>query len=128
MHQFFQETINVCGCAKLSNPNNHNCHRHWAFALFKKGEMAKAIKKIKKGIEKNPKDADNWVVWGLIMRTVGNYQSAKHKFKKALRLDPNNETACIELEIVERIIELDNQIPLDSVPSIRKNPQRNGQG
>jgi hypothetical protein len=49
--------------------------------------MAKAIKKIKKGIQKNPKDADNWVVWGLIMRydinfiiylyrTVGNYWSA----------------------------------------------------
>jgi hypothetical protein len=50
MHQFFQETINVCGCAKVNNPSNHNCHRHWAFALFKKGEMAKAIKKIKKGI------------------------------------------------------------------------------
>ena len=29
---------------------NHGCHRHWAFALFKKGEMAKAIKKIKKSI------------------------------------------------------------------------------
>ena len=35
--------------------------------------------KIKKGIYKQPKDADNWVVWGLIMRTVGNYTSAKHK-------------------------------------------------
>ena len=75
--------------------------------------MAKAIKKIKKGIQKNPKDADNWVVWGLIMRTVGNYQSAKHKFQKALKLDPRNETAIFELGIVNRIIELDEQIPLD---------------
>ena len=55
--------------------------------------MSKAIKKIKKGIQKNPKDPDNWVVWGLIMRTVGNYQSAKHKFEKARKLDPTNETA-----------------------------------
>jgi Tfp pilus assembly protein PilF len=60
---------------------NHNCHRHWAFALFKKGEMAKAIKKIKKGIQLNPEDSDNWIVWGLIMRTVGCYTSAKHKFE-----------------------------------------------
>ena len=52
---------------------NHTCHRHWAFALFKKGEMSKAIKKIKKGILLNPSDADNWIVWGLILRTVGNY-------------------------------------------------------
>ena len=42
--------------------------------------MPKAIKKIKKAIYKSPKDADNWVVWGLIMRTVGNYQSARQKF------------------------------------------------
>ncbi len=82
--------------------------------------MAKAIKKIKKGINKMPKDADNWVVWGLIMRTVGNYSSAKKKFKRAIKLDPNNETAYKELEIVERIIELDEQIPLDQVPSIKK--------
>ena len=62
--------------------------------------MANAIKKIKKGIQKNPKDADNWVVWGLIMRTVGNYSSAKHKFDKAVKLDPLNETALFELDIV----------------------------
>ena len=52
---------------------NHTCHRHWAFALFKKGEMAKAIKKIKKAIDLDPKDADNFITWGLIMRTVGKY-------------------------------------------------------
>ena len=90
--------------------------------------MSKAIKKIKKGIQKNPKDPDNWVVWGLIMRTVGNYQSAKHKFEKARKLDPNNETAHVELLIVERIIELDEQIPLDSVPSIKKNRDKGGLG
>ena len=97
MHQLYPETINICGCAKLNNPKNHNCHRHWAFALFKKGEMGKAIKKIKKAIQKKPKDSDNWVIWGLIMRTVGNYQSAKHKFQKAIKYDPHNETAIQEL-------------------------------
>lgn len=73
MHQLYSETINTCECAKHNNKKNHNCHRHWAFALFKKNEMAKAIKKIKNGIKKNSKDSDNWVVWGLILRTVGNY-------------------------------------------------------
>ena len=55
--------------------------------------MAKAIKKIKKGILLNPQDADNWLVWGLILRTVGSYNSAKHKFEQALKIDPDYETA-----------------------------------
>lgn len=33
--------------------------------------------------------------------------SARHKFKKALKIDKENETAKEELSIVERIIELD---------------------
>ena len=91
-----------------SAENNHNCHRHWAFALYKKGEMAKAIKKIKKGVQLDPFDPDNWIVWGLIMRTAGNYKSALHKFKEALNLDPENKAAKFELEMLHRIIQLDS--------------------
>ena len=43
--------------------------------------MAMAIKKIKKAITNEPGDPDNWIVWGLILRSVGNYVSAKHKFE-----------------------------------------------
>ena len=77
--------------------DKHNCHRHWAFALFKRGEMGKAVKKIKKGIQKMPKDVDNWIIWGIILRYHGNYRSSKHKFEKAIKLDPGNETAKVEL-------------------------------
>ena len=76
MHKYYNETINVCNTAKMVDPEGEatfNCLRHWAFALFKRGEMAKAIKKIKRAIEVNPLDTDNWIVWGLIMRTVGSY-------------------------------------------------------
>lgn len=62
---------------------------------------------------KDPKDSDNWVIWGLILRTVGSYEPARHKFKKAVRINPSNEAAKFELDIVERIIELDKVIPLD---------------
>jgi Tfp pilus assembly protein PilF len=62
--------------------------------------MAKAIKKVKKGITSNPKEPDNWIIWGLILRTVGNYKSAEHKFLKALKIDKENETAKQELLIV----------------------------
>ena len=82
--------------------------------------MAKAVKKIKKGIQKSPKDADNWIIWGVILRYHGNYRSARHKFLKAQKLDASNQTAEQELEIIDRIIKLDSMIPLDAVPSLRK--------
>ncbi len=70
--QAIEEEILRNGDAACSG-ENINCHRHWAFAEFKLGNITSAIKQIKKAIEKGPDDAENWVVWGLIMRSVGNY-------------------------------------------------------
>jgi len=70
--------------------------------------MSKACKLIKEAVDLEPKDPDNWITWGLIMRKVGNYKIAKHKFKYALKLEPGNETAIYELELLDRIIELDS--------------------
>ena len=67
-----------------------------------------------------PEDADNWIVWGLIMRTVGYYQQAYHKFERALKIDPSNETAKFELEILRKIMELDAKISVDQVPAIKR--------
>jgi len=58
--------------------------------------MAKAVKKIKKGIQQaagGDRDPENWIIWGLILRHHGNYRSARHKFLKALKVDPENQTA-----------------------------------
>lgn len=124
LHQFYQETIIICGQAKLHCGETvayGTCYRHWAFALFKKGEMAKAVKKIKKSIEKarnGKKDPDNWIIWGLILRYNGNYKSARHKFLKALKVDTNSDTARQELAIIDRIIQLDAEIPMDAIPSL----------
>lgn len=124
LHRFYTETITICGQAKLrcsADDAYASCYRHWAFALFKRGENAKAVKKIKKSISLAPsgkKDPDNWIVWGLILRFNGNYKSSRHKFLKALKVDPDNETAKQELAIIDRIIELDKQIPMESIPSI----------
>ena len=105
MHQKYQEAIEACNLAQNSNTDiDITCHRHWAFALFKTGSIAKAVQKIKEAIFFQPEDADNWVVWGMIMRSIGNYQSAKHKFERALKLDPKNETAKFEQEILEAVL------------------------
>ena len=87
---------------------------HWAFAEFKEGNVVKAIKKIRKGVQKQPKNADNWVVWGLILRSAGKYKSAKHKFQKALKIDSDHETAKQELTLVENLIHFDTLLPTDA--------------
>lgn len=76
MHQVYKDAISTCRLAKDSNTHGHSTHRHWAFAEFKEGNIVKAIKKIRKGAQKDPKMAENWVVWGLILRTAGKYKSA----------------------------------------------------
>ena len=59
--------------------------------------MANAIKKIQRAVTIDPSDAENWIVWALITRHVGNYQSAKHKLNQALKLEPMNKTALSEM-------------------------------
>jgi len=66
--------------------------------------MAKSIQKIKEAVEINAKDAHNWIVWGLVMKKVGSYSSAMHKFKMAQKLDPKCQTAAEEITILEKII------------------------
>ena len=52
IHMIYKETLNVCRQAKEFNRSNHNTHMHWAFAEFKEGNVVKAIKKIRKGVQK----------------------------------------------------------------------------
>lgn len=76
IHGFYRETIQICREAKEHNKAGHDTHRHWAFAEYKEGNIVRAIKKIRKGVQKNPHIAENWIVWGLILRTAGKYKSA----------------------------------------------------
>lgn len=119
----YQQCIDTCKLAHEYIDDNLpgvNCHRHWAFALFKSRLPAKAIIQIKVAIDIAPYDAENWVVWGLIMRTVGNYESAKSKFERALMLDPANASAKFELELLADIEKLDKVISSDQMPEINR--------
>jgi len=107
----YRETIKICKEAKEHNKTGHDTHRHWAFAEYKEGNMVKAIKKIRKGVQKNPHIAENWIVWGLILRTTGKYESAQHKFKRALKIEPNHQTAIDEMALVSKMIHLDASLP-----------------
>lgn len=87
---------------------------HWAFAEFKESNIVKAIKKIRKGVQKQPNNPECWIVWGMILRQAGKYKSAQHKFEKALKLDPRNETAKSELKLVKNMMHFDDLLPDDS--------------
>lgn len=52
VHMIYKETLNICRQAKEFNRQGHNTHMHWAFAEFKEGNVVKAIKKIRKGVQK----------------------------------------------------------------------------
>ena len=72
------------------------------------------MRKIRKGVIKDRHSAENWVVWGLILRTAGKLESALHKFQKAVKLDPKNLAARQELELVQSLIYFDNLLPTDA--------------
>ena len=128
MNQFYGETVNICKEAKEANRHGHNTHRHWAFAEFKQGNMVKAIKKIRKGVTKMPDSSDNWVVWGHILRTAGKYNSAKHKFTRALKIDPQNKTAKSEMHVVENLIYFDQMLPTDATLKMRTRAETDEEG
>ena len=62
--------------------------------------MANALKKVQKAVQVEPHDPENWILWALIMRTVGNYKSAEHKLKQAMKIAPKNQTAIAEMKIL----------------------------
>ena len=114
IHMIYKETLNICRQAKEFNRVAHNTHMHWAFAEFKEGNIVKAIKKIRKGVQKQPLNAECWIVWGLILRSAGKYKSARHKFEKAIKLNPKNETAKLELNLVNNLMHFDDLLPTDA--------------
>ena len=114
MHCLFRETIQICLQAKEYNRHGHKTHRHWAFAEFKEGNLVKAVRKIRKGVIKDRHSAENWVVWGLILRTAGKLESALHKFEKAVKLDPKNLAARQELDLVQSLMHFDKLLPTEA--------------
>lgn len=95
-------------------------HRYWAYAEFKESLPAAAIGQLKKAIAEAPNDPENWALWGMIMRSVGNYESARHKLRRALALDADCASAKFELEILDVVEKMDGYFTRDQVPEILK--------
>lgn len=71
--------------------------RNWTYALIKEKFFVDAIVNIRKAIEINPKDPENWLMWGTVQKINGDFSSAKNKFQIALQIDPTHTLAHQEL-------------------------------
>jgi tetratricopeptide (TPR) repeat protein len=118
MFQMYTDTLHICREAKDHNKHGHRTHRHWAFAEFKSGQTVPALKKIRKACSKYPKEPENWVMWGMILRHCGRYESALHKLKKAQRLAPDSLLVRSELDFVTALLQLDRELPNDAIVRI----------
>jgi tetratricopeptide (TPR) repeat protein len=64
------------------------------------GMVKKAIEQYSKITEKDPKDADSWLMLGRLQKISQNSVDAEKAYKKALELDPDNEDALTGLAMV----------------------------
>lgn len=122
VHQYFKEAKIVCETAKFRFPHgNHNCYRHWAYAEYKlNNKSGEAFKKINLAVVEDPADVDSWLLWAMMLRTVGSYKQAQHKLDIAFKLDPDNATAQYEQQLLVGIMEMDAQLDIEQGPALRK--------
>jgi hypothetical protein len=73
IHHYHKEAKIVCDTASLRMPRGgHHCHRHWAYAEFKLyNQSGEAFKKINLAIQDDPADVDSWILWAMMLRSVG---------------------------------------------------------
>ena len=122
MHGYYKEATIVCNTAKVRFPRsvNHNCYRHWAYALFKeKSTNGKAFKKISKAVKEDPADVDGWILWAMMLRSVGQYKQALNKITVALTLEPENQSATFEKSLIGGMISMDQEISILKGPALK---------
>jgi tetratricopeptide (TPR) repeat protein len=84
--------------------------------------VKKAIEQFQKITEKDPKDAESWLMLGRLQKVAQNSVEAVKDYKKALEIDPNNEDAMTGLAMVYADLG-DNKAAADLLrKSAEKNP------
>ncbi|MCS6875053.1 MAG: tetratricopeptide repeat protein [Pyrinomonadaceae bacterium] len=75
----------------------------YAFALFLAGRLDDAEKQIQLVLQQRPDYADGYNTYGLILLAKGKFEEAEQKFKKALDINPEFESAKTNLDNVKRM-------------------------
>ena len=66
-------------------------HRNMVLHKLMNGEGQKAIQYLLDRIRSTPKDVENWILMGDLMKKGGHDQKAKTYYEQALKMDPGNE-------------------------------------
>ncbi len=106
-----REAVTEAEDSLKQNPDNLNARRILARIYTRmigdaqqnkidEGMVKKAIEQFEKITEKDPSDADSWLMLGRLEKISQNSIEAEKAYKKALELDPNNEEAMTGLAMV----------------------------
>jgi len=66
-------------------------HRNMVLYKLMSGDGKSAIQYLLDRIKKDPKDIENWILMGDLMKKGGHDAKAKSYYEQALKMDPNNE-------------------------------------
>jgi len=66
-------------------------HRNMVLYKLMNGEGQKAIQYLLDRIRSSPKDVENWILMGDLMKKGGHDQKAKTYYEQALKMDPDNQ-------------------------------------
>jgi len=66
-------------------------HRNMVLYKLMNSEGQKAIQYLLDRIRSSPKDVENWILMGDLMKKGGHDQKAKTYYEQALKMDPGNE-------------------------------------
>lgn len=66
-------------------------HRNLVLHKLMNGEGQQAIQYLLDRIRSSPKDVENWILMGDLMKKGGHDQKAKTYYEQALKMDPGNE-------------------------------------
>jgi len=66
-------------------------HRHLVLYKLMSGSGADAIQYLLERIRKDPRDVENWILMGDLMKKGGHDDKAYSYYEQALKMDPENE-------------------------------------
>ena len=66
-------------------------HRNVVLHKLMNGEGQKAIQYLLDRIRSSPKDVENWILMGDLMKKGGHDEKARTYYEQALKMDPDNE-------------------------------------
>lgn len=73
-------------------------HRHLILYKLMSGDGKSAIQYLLDRIKQDPRDVENWILMGDLMKKGGHEEKAVTYYQQALKMDPNNEYVKNQIE------------------------------